>query len=336
MILHKTNFKHQLAAHCESGAVTSLLNHSGIQISEAMVFGISGAIFFAYINNPTLPFPTIAVRNQPGKIHKNFTKFSNVAFERRQFRNPEIARNELDSVIRDGTPAGVQVDFFYMDYVPEYLRAHFNGHFVIIVGEKDDKYIISDAYTPTLVELDKETVLAARFAKGPFKPKGLMIYRNGSGSIIDYEKAILKGIKNSAFNMLKIPIPFLGVKGIRYFAKKLPEWPKLARDEDHLSHEIMMINILLEERGTGGGGFRFMYAAFLQESAKILNKPALNDIAEQMMNNGDEWRQISIFAGKIGRARDLGQEKLQELAGMIEKRADVEKQLFTDLKKIVK
>ena len=161
-----------------------------------------------------------------------------------------------------------------------------------------------------------------------------MIYLNGTNNVIDYEKAIIKGIKNSAFNMLKIPIPFLGVKGIRYFAKKLPEWPKLARDEDHLSHEVMMINILLEERGTGGGRFRFMYAAFLQESAKILNKQALSEIAEQMMNNGDEWRLISIFAGKIGRNRELGQDKLRELGSMIEKRADVEKALFTDVKKI--
>ena len=162
-----------------------------------------------------------------------------------------------------------------------------------------------------------------------------MIYRNGSTDTIDWESAVEKGIKKAAFNMLKIPFPFLGVKGIRYFAKKLPDWPKLARDEEHLSDEVMMINILLEERGTGGGGFRFMYAAFLQEAAKLINKPALNEIAEQMMNNGDEWRLISIFAGKIGRNRELGQDKLRELGEMIEKRADVEKKLFTDLKTII-
>ena len=162
-----------------------------------------------------------------------------------------------------------------------------------------------------------------------------MIYRNGSTDPIDWETAIVKGIKKATFNMLKIPLPFLGVKGIRYFAKKLPDWPKLARDEEHLSDEIMMINILLEERGTGGGGFRFMYAAFLQEAAKLINKPTLNEIAEQMMNNGDEWRLISILAGKIGRNRDLGRDKLRELGLMIEKRADVEKNIFTDLNKII-
>lgn len=332
--MQKINFNHRLAAHCESGMVTSLLNHSGIEISEAMVFGISGSIFFAYINNPMLPFPTIAVRNQPGKIYKNFSRHSNLPFVKKQFRQPDKAKEELESLLKDNKPAGVQVDFFYMDYVPEYIRAHFNGHFVIIVGKNENKYLISDAYAPELAELEQDTLQAARFTRGPFKPKGLMIYRNGSTDTIDWDKAIEKGINKATFNMLKIPFPFLGAKGIRYFAKKLPEWPKLARDEEHLSDEVMMINILLEERGTGGGGFRFMYAAFLQEAAKLINKPALNEIAEQMMNNGDKWRLISIFAGKIGRNRELDQNSLKELGAMIEKRADVEKNLFTDLKKI--
>ena len=328
------DFDHKLAAHCESGMVTSLLNHSGIEISEAMVFGIAGSIFFAYINNPMLPFPTIAVRNQPGKIYKNFSKHSDLQFVKKQYRQPEKAKEDLENLLDKNTPAGVQVDFFYMDYVPDYIRAHFNGHFVIVVGKNENKYLVSDAYTPFIAELDQETLQSARFTRGPFKPKGLMIYRNGSTSTIDWEKAIEKGIKKATFNMLKIPLPFLGVKGIRYFAKKLPDWPKLARDEEHLSDEVMMINILLEERGTGGGGFRFMYAAFLQEAAKVINKPTLNEIAEQMMNNGDEWRLISIFAGRIGRNRDLSQAKLRELGSLIEKRADVEKKLFTDLHKI--
>ena len=333
--MQTTNFNHKLAAHCESGMVTSLLNHSGIEISEAMVFGISGSIFFAYINNPMLPFPTIAVRNQPGKIYKNFSKHSNLPFIKKQYRKPILAKDGLDNLLKENIPAGVQVDFFYMDYVPEYIRAHFNGHFVIVVGKNENNYLISDAYTPVIAELNQDTLLAARFTKGPFKPKGLMIYRNGSTNSINWETAIIKGIKKATFNMLQIPLPFIGAKGIQYFAKKLPDWPKLARDEEHLSDEVMMINILLEERGTGGGGFRFMYAAFLQEAAKLINKPALDEIAEQMMNNGDEWRLISILAGKIGRNRELGQDKLRELGSMIEKRADVERTLFMNLKKII-
>jgi len=51
--------------------------------------------------------------------------------------------------------------------------------------------------------------------------------------------------------MLSIPIPFLGIKGIRKFAGKITDWPAMARDTEHLSHEVMKINILLEDQGTG-------------------------------------------------------------------------------------
>ncbi len=333
---NETPFKHQLAAHCESGVIASILNHAGVDISEAMVFGISGAIFFAYLNTPMMPFPTFAVRNQPGKIRTGLAKNLSIKFNINQYKNTEKARSELDTLAKKNIPTAVQVDFFYMDYVPLYARAHFNGHYIIVVDQQDDQYIISDPYAPQLVKLSKDTLTEARFARGPFKPKGLVFTAYGNNQDFDYENAIRKGIKKAAFNMLNIPIPFLGVKGIRWFAKKLPGWPKYARDIDHLSHEVMTINLILEERGTGGGGFRFMYAAFLQEAAKLLNRPALNEIAEQMMDNGDAWREISVFAGRIGRYRELGEEKLRELGGLINKRADAEKQLFSDLARIIR
>ena len=37
-------FNHKMAAHCESGTVTALLNYAGLDISEPMVFGVS-AVF---------------------------------------------------------------------------------------------------------------------------------------------------------------------------------------------------------------------------------------------------------------------------------------------------
>ena len=32
-------YNHKMAAHCESGTVTSLLNNRGLEITEALVFG---------------------------------------------------------------------------------------------------------------------------------------------------------------------------------------------------------------------------------------------------------------------------------------------------------
>ena len=42
-------FEHLHASHCESGVMASLLRHQGLPISEAMTFGLSSALCFAYL-----------------------------------------------------------------------------------------------------------------------------------------------------------------------------------------------------------------------------------------------------------------------------------------------
>ena len=64
--------------------------------------------------------------------------------------------------------------------------------------------------------------------------------------------------------MIRTPLPLVGVKGIRLFAKKIRGWPEKYGKRKavlYLGHAIRM----QEEIGTGGGGFRLMYAAFLRK-----------------------------------------------------------------------
>ena len=49
----------------------------------------------------------------------------------------------------------------------------------------------------------------------------------------------------------------------------MKRWPKKLGDKK-ASLYLGQVVRMLEEIGTGGAGFRFIYAAFLQESAKIL------------------------------------------------------------------
>ncbi len=69
-------FRHIMAAHCESGTVTALLNHHGLNITEPMVFGIASGIFFAYFKTPMMDFPMFAVRSMPGQVRIKFANFS--------------------------------------------------------------------------------------------------------------------------------------------------------------------------------------------------------------------------------------------------------------------
>lgn len=321
-----------MGAHCESGTVTSLLNHGGLEITEPLVFGISSGIFFGYFHkNKAFAFPMFIVRNKPGQIRINIGKRLGVGFRTYSFKDPAEGKRVLDELISRRIPTACQVDFFYMDYVPSWERAHMNVHFMVAAGREGDTYRISDSYFPKMVDLQASSLEKARFAGGSMSPKGFIFHLDHIPAAVDLKPAIIKGIKKACFNMLRIPIPFLGIRGIRMFSKKINEWPSLARDTEHLSHEIMKINILLEDQGTGGAGFRYMYATFLQQASQIINNQGLKELSSELMLIGDGWREISLFAARIGKNRDLGPEKIKQLGDMIYDRADLEERFFRKL-----
>ncbi|MEI7982203.1 MAG: BtrH N-terminal domain-containing protein [Bacteroidota bacterium] len=329
-------FTHKMAAHCESGTITSLLNYAGLEISEPLVFGIASGIFFGYFHKmKSFTFPTFIVRNKPGQMRKNIEKRLGIRFSTYKFKDPSKGMGSLDHLLGQNIPTACQVDFFYMDYVPSWEKVHINVHFMVVTGKEGNKYLISDSYFPDMVQLEAISLEKGRFAGGSMSPHGFLFHTNSIPQQIDFEYAIKKGIKKACFNMLHIPIPFLGIKGMRLFAKKIVEWPKFARDTEHLSHEIMKINILLEDQGTGGAGFRFMYATFLQQAAGILDQPELKELSKQLMIIGDGWREISLFSARIGKNRDLGPDKLRQLSEMIYERAGFEEKFFRDLSKTI-
>lgn len=328
------NFEHKMYAHCETGTLVSILNHAGYQITEPMVFGIASGIFFGYFETKDFPFPTFIVRSRPGEVRENLAKALNIKLKKFKFKNPDEGMKKLDELLEAGIVVGAQVDFFYMDYFAEWMRVHNNVHFVNIIGKEGNQYIISDSYSREIARLDESLLKKARWAGGTMAPKGFMFYPEKLNPNVDLKKHLPKSIKKAARNMLNLPLPFIGIKGIYKFADKINGWAKQARDIEHFSHEIMKINVLLEDQGTGGAGFRYMYATFLKQAAELLDNPSLNELSEEMMAIGDDWRKISYFAAKIGKNRDLGPDRITELSEMIRKQGDVEKVFFTKLKKV--
>ena len=59
--------KHKTSAHCENGAISTLLRYHGIEMSEPMIFGLASGLFFVH-----MPFikmsgmPVTAFRTFPG------------------------------------------------------------------------------------------------------------------------------------------------------------------------------------------------------------------------------------------------------------------------------
>ena len=182
-------------------------------------------------------------------------------------------------------------------------------------------------YTTTI---SKEDLTLARFAKGVPEPNGKIYYINKIPSQINIESAIFKGIKQTSSWMTKIVIPIFGAKGISYLANKLIQYPN-KYDQRKTIQYLGNIIRMQEEIGTGGAGFRFMYAAFLQEASKILNRTELSDTSKRLTAIGDLWRNFAYESGKICKQRTTELATFNELAALLKDISKQELNLFNEL-----
>ena len=289
------NFHHQHTAHCESGVMSTLLKSHGVNFNEAMVFGLASALTFVYIPLVKINgMPLISYRMPPRSIIKKVSKLLKVRLKIQKFRSPEIGQQALDKALAENKLVGLQTSVFWLPYFPPEMRFHFNAHNLIVYGKEQNDYLISDPVFESVQRCATEDLQRARFVKGVLAPKGLMYYFENQPDLtqIDLPNLIRKAIRKNAKQMLA-PLFFVGVKGIRTVAKqieKLATHPSEKYKRLYLGHIVRM----QEEIGTGGAGFRYLYAYFLEQAANICQEPKYKLASEHMTEIGDMWRQ---FAG---------------------------------------
>ena len=331
----KIDFTHKQTAHCENGVVSNLMSFNGFPISEPMVFGIGSGLLFCYI--PFLKVnhaPAITYRVMPGQIFKKFAKRVGVKIKKEKFKNSKEAKARLDENLAKNNPVGLQVGVYNLTYFPDEYRFHFNAHNLVVYGKESDSYLISDPVMESVTSLTDKELEKVRFAKGAFAPKGHIYYPIDIPEELDLKKAIVKGIKQTCNDMLA-PIPVLGVRGMKLVANLIRKWPKKFGFKK-ANHYLGQIVRMQEEIGTGGGGFRYIFAAFLQESSEMLNNEELNVLSKEMTEIGDLWRDFALNASRIYKNRRAENDTYERVASQLDEISDREKIFFKKLKKAIK
>lgn len=298
--MHTPDFVHQHTAHCESGVVSTLLRHHGIAWDEAMVFGLSAALSFAYI--PLVKMagqPLIAYRMPPKTIIRRTCRQLGVRLDMRRFADEEFGMAALDAALAQGRLVGLQTSVFWLPYFPASMRFHFNAHNLLVYGKEGDEYLISDPVFETVQRCAAPDLRRARFTKGALAAKGLM-YTVDTDSLpapgsIDVRPLVRRALLQTARQM-SAPLPFIGVNGIRLVARRLAalEGVDSQRQALLLGHMVRM----QEEIGTGGAGFRYLYAYFLEQAGTQLQHDGLLQAAQTLTAIGDAWR---LFASQCVR-----------------------------------
>lgn len=332
-----TQYNHIQTAHCENGVTTGLLRHYGFKsINEPLAFGIGSGLFFILI--PFLRFnngPAISFRTLPGSIFKRTCNLMGIRVIRKKFKTREEAQTFLDEKIAEGIPVGCQVGVFHLPYFPPEYRFHFNAHNIVVFGKNGTHYHISDPVMEDKTLLTAGELEKVRFAKGLLAPKGHIYYPENITEITEkmIKRAIVRGIRRNTRDMIRIPGNIAGVKGIAYTGRKIRKWrDQLGQKKAGLY--LAQIVRMQEEIGTGGGGFRYLYAAFLEQAAGILNEGELLNISDEFTKSGDLWRSSAVQMAGIYKGRIGDQKHFNEISDILIEISEIEKQAFRRLSKV--
>ncbi|HEY3450957.1 MAG TPA: BtrH N-terminal domain-containing protein [Myxococcales bacterium] len=332
----RIDYQHRFCAHCETGTISGLLEHAGIEMDEPMVFGVGSGLFFAYFPLISLGvWPLLTYRITPGTIFKHLVKRLGLDLHARRYGNDrKRAMRDLDALLERGIPVGMQVGCYWLPYFPESQRIHFNTHSIIVIGKEGDDYVISDTVMlkPTLCPA--EALENARFPKGMLAPNGLCYHvEPGSWKARDLKEPVRDAVLAVCKGM-SAPVPIVGIKGIHYLANSIEKWPK-KHDEATLQNKLGDVVVMQELVGTGGGGFRYLYAAFLKEAGERTNNPRLTEQYKPMLEIGDQWREFASAAARLRKHREKPGETIATLPTMLRDIAAREKSIYGELRRAV-
>ncbi|MCW9732705.1 BtrH N-terminal domain-containing protein [Avibacterium sp. 20-15] len=326
------NFSHQHTAHCESGVMSTLLKSQGVNFNEAMVFGLASALTFVYI--PLIKIsgmPLISYRMPPGAMLKKVSKVLKGKLALKRFRSPQQGQQALDKALAQGKLVGLQTSVFWLPYFPPEMRFHFNAHNLLVYGKQENEYLISDPVFEQVQRCAVQDLQRARFAKGALAAKGLMYYWKTSPNLtaLDLPTILRKAIRKNAKQMLA-PFWFVGVRGMFSLAKQIEKFAHSKQSEKYKKLFLGHIVRMQEEIGTGGAGFRYIYAYFLEQAAEICQEPNFKQASQQMTEIGDQWRQFASLCVK--QCRQPSVEGYQEIAKFLNAVAEKEATLWRMLK----
>ena len=166
------------------------------------------------------------------------------------------------------------------------MRFHFNAHNLVVYGKRGDNYLISDPVIDILVECDAAALQKARFTRGVLAPKGMLYYPEYiPRTARPAARRSARRILFTTGTMLYAPLPIMGVRGIRLVARKVRKLDP--REERHNKLLLGHIVRMQEEIGTGGAGFRFLYASVPAGGGRrCWTGPGWSDIAARTHGRG--------------------------------------------------
>ena len=175
-------FQHSQASHCESGVMSAICATTACRSRSRWPSAVLGDVLRLPAIVKINGLPLVSYRMPPKFIIKGLQKALGLKMRFETFRDPAAGTQRLNELLADGEVVGMQTSVFFLPYMPEDLRFHFNAHNVLAFGRDtaSGDYQLSDPVFDAPVTCSPEALQKARFAKGALAPKGLLYYSSAS------------------------------------------------------------------------------------------------------------------------------------------------------------
>lgn len=296
-------FTHHPGSHCGSTALRNLLAHRGVEISEAMAFGLGAGPCFYYLAVDGAA-PSRWFNGRTARLEENFAALTGSALRLRTEENPDAAWAMARGSVDEGEPILLLTDLYYLDHYGK--SAHFPGHAVVLAGYDADTAYVSDTGFEDLQETSIASLREARHGDHPAFPlAGHAFVVEDPPDAESLRAAVPAAIAQAAAAMVDPEwAEYAGLPALRRFAAEAGGWPQETDDWKWCARFGYQV---IERRGTGGGNFRLMYSHFLEEAGRA-------DAAALAAEAARRWTALSE-AFRVASESDQPEERLWGAVG---------------------
>lgn len=296
-----SNFTHTRGNHCGSTSMRDLLHCAGLDLSEAMCFGLGSGLGFHYFAR--LPDTGISYffHGRTGTLERDLCRHLALDFAEGTDDDAVHAWHIARAFVDADVPVMLNVELSRLPYYNS--RTPFPGHRVVLAGYDDARAIafLADNAFDALQEISFDALRDARHAPVastlfPLRNDWLIV--RTVRDHIPLDKAIPTALHENARTMLDARNAYSGIAGMKTLADDLlnwaavPDWQFCAR----FGYQI------IERRGTGGGAFRKMYAEYLCQADVYV--PGLARGADAMMEIADLWTAFALALKRVSEEQD--------------------------------
>jgi hypothetical protein len=278
-----------------------LLHCAGLELSEAMCFGLGSGLGFHYFAR--LPDTGISYffHGRTGTLERDLCRHLALDFAEGVDDDPDHAWRVARAFVDADVPVLLNVELSRLPYYNS--RTPFPGHRVVLAGYDDARAVafLADNAFEHLQEISFDALRDARYApiaSTLFPLRNYWLVVQSARNHTPFVEAIRVALRENARAMLQTRDAYSGIAAMKTLADDLmnwadaPDWQFCAR----FGYQI------IERRGTGGGAFRKMYAEYLRQADAYV--PGVARLADVMAEIAEQWTAFALALKRVSEEED--------------------------------